>query len=102
MHAGNLRGFVARGDALPLLEDTSQFVPTTDHSQRILRKAADARTKQEVDYLQAFLLQFRAFQELSPAGLADCLASVTFEKLKPNTGGPFSCFLLRIGGRLVT
>jgi predicted Zn-dependent peptidase len=61
-------------------------VPTTDHSQRILRKSAETRTKQEVDYLQAFLLQFRPFQELSPAGLAECLSSISFEKFKPNSG----------------
>lgn len=73
---------------MSLLDDPSQlFVPTTDHSQRILKRPLHTRTKQETDYLKSFLLQFKPFQELSEAGLALAVETMAFERLKPGSTG---------------
>ena len=68
-------------------------MPTTDHSQRILKKPLDARSKQETEYIRTFLLQFKPFQELSPAGLDAAVKSVTFHSLKAHSQG-VSCRVL--------
>jgi hypothetical protein len=80
--------YLCSSDAMGLLDDPSLlFVPTTDHSQRILKKPVDSRTKQEVEYLRSFLLGFKPFQSLSKAGLDAAVATVAFATLKPNTQG---------------
>ncbi len=79
---------LTRADALALLDEAAtMFVPTTDHSQRILRKPVASRTQQDTEYLKSFLLQFKPFQELSAAGLEQAVFRMTFERPKPGAPG---------------
>jgi hypothetical protein len=78
----------ARADALAFMDNSSTiFVPTTEHSQHILRKPLSERTHQDTEYLKSFLQQFRPFVELSPEGLEQAVLRMTFERPKPGAAG---------------
>ena len=72
----------------------SLFVPPTEHCERILRKGRDSRTKQEVEYLKAFLLQFLPFQSLSDEGIENAVKDMKYERYRTGISGTYNCVLV--------